>query len=236
MALGTKLGGCGTVEPEAGQRPAGSGSGTRARLEVAAVVATGGLHLVCTEIFHTNGLFILVAMVAWGTYVAMCFRKDRTVIKLWGFSKDNLGPTASASSIVASLAILAMAILASHRGSLSFHWHMVPLLLLYPVWGITQQFLILAVAARNLDRLGGGLQPPGLRYWIVSIISGVLFGIVHLPNVMLMAGTFLMGLVFTPLYLKWRNLWPLGIYHGWLGVFAYFWLFNRDPLVGLFGP
>jgi len=168
--------------------------------------------------------------------VAICVRSDKGVLADWGFSKDKLGPAVAASSTVAVLAILGMGVFAFRRGSLSLHLHMIPLLLLYPVWGITQQFLILGIAARNLVRLGGGVRPPGIRYWGVSIVSASLFGIVHLPNVMLMAGTFLMGLVFTPMYLRWRNLWPLGIYHGWLAVFAYFWVFNRDPLVGLFGP
>ena len=29
--------------------------------------------------------------------------------------------------------------------------------------------------------------------------------------------------------------WPLGLYHGWLGAFAYFWILERDPWQELFG-
>lgn len=51
----------------------------------------------------------------------------------------------------------------------------------------------------------------------------------HLPSWKLAAGTFGLGLAYTPLYLHHRNLWPLGLYHGWLGVFYYFWVLERNP-------
>lgn len=50
-----------------------------------------------------------------------------------------------------------------------------------------------------------------------------------------MAATFMMGLAFTPMYLRHRNLWPLGIYHGWLGVLTYYWVLARDPWTEMFG-
>jgi hypothetical protein len=35
-----------------------------------------------------------------------------------------------------------MAVIAISGGSIIVHWHMLPLFLLYPIWGIVQQFLI----------------------------------------------------------------------------------------------
>ena len=52
---------------------------------------------------------------------------------------------------------------------------------------------------------------------------------------MLVLATALLGLVFTPIYLRWRNLWPLGLYHGWLGALCYFWVIGRDPLLEILG-
>src|SRR5215472_9577453 len=172
MASATDLARNGAVEIEAGQHPTRKTRfGTRAVLEVVAVLATGGLHLACTEVFHSNGTFILVALVAWGTYAAICVRSNKGVLTGWGFSKDKLGRASAASSIVAVLAIFGMGVFAFRRGYLSFHLHMIPLLLLYPVWGITQQFLILGIATRNLVRLAGALRSPVIRYWSVSIVS-----------------------------------------------------------------
>jgi len=52
MASATDLARNGAAEIEAGQHPIRkTGSGTRAMLEVLAVLATGGLHLVLTEVF-----------------------------------------------------------------------------------------------------------------------------------------------------------------------------------------
>jgi uncharacterized protein len=37
-----------------------------------------------------------------------------------------------------------------------------------------------------------------------------------------------MALIYTMLYIKFRNLWVLGIFHGWLGCFFYFFVLHRD--------
>jgi hypothetical protein len=50
-----------------------------------------------------------------------------------------------------------------------------------------------------------------------------------------MLATFGLGLVYIPLYLRYRNLWPLGFYHGWLGTLFYLWVLGRDPWVETFG-
>ena len=124
-----------------------------------------------------------------------------------------------------------MAGIALSHSSLSFHWHMIPLLLFYPVWGLIQQFLVQALVAGNLSGTSGVVGAP----WFVTIVCAGLFAVVHLPDLVLAICTFLLGLAFTPIYLKWRNLWPLGIYHGWLGVFVYFWVLNRDPWLEMLG-
>ena len=124
-----------------------------------------------------------------------------------------------------------MAVIAWSRGSLLFHWHMLVLLLLYPIWGVIQQFLVQALVAGNLSKASGFSSSP----WFVTVVCAVLFAVVHLPDLTLAIGTFFLGLAFTPIYLKWRNLWPLGLYHGWLGVFVYFWVLHRDPWLEVFG-
>jgi membrane protease YdiL (CAAX protease family) len=55
------------------------------------------------------------------------------------------------------------------------------------------------------------------------------------PEIPLMLTTFGLGLVYIPLYLRYRNLWPLGLYHGWLGTLFYLWVLGRDPWVETFG-
>ena len=50
-----------------------------------------------------------------------------------------------------------------------------------------------------------------------------------------MAATFLLGLAFAPLYLRYRNVWPLGLYHGWLGTLLYYQVLGEDPFLRVMG-
>ena len=204
--------------------PSGSSS-LRSALEVAGVIATGGLHLVLVHAFSARAVFIAVSVAAWTSYIWAQLCKDPGLLRIWGFSRLGLRDTLTATTVVAMSAAAIMAIIALSQDALSLQWHMLPLLLLYPIWGLVQQFLVQALVAANLKRAAPAISST----WIVTPICGLLFGIVHLPDLRLAGCTFLLGLVFTPIYLKWRNLWPLGLYHGWLGVLFYFWILRRDP-------
>ena len=198
-------------------------------IEVAAVVLTGVLHLVLVNAFKARAVFIGLSLFGWVLYIAMRIRKEGRLIGAWGFSKENLRSALNASTIVAVAGMAVMFGLASVRGSLSISWHMVPLLLFYPIWGFIQQFLVQALVVGNLSRAHGVIG----SWWMLTLISAVLFATVHLPDLALSFATLLLGFAFTPIYLRWRNLWPLGLYHGWLGVFMYFWVLKRDPWMEL---
>ena len=72
--------------------------------------------------------------------------------------------------------------------------------------------------------------------WVVAMPVGiVLFAFIHFPNGLLMLATGLMAGLFIPCYLRDRYLWPLGLYHGWLGTFFYLWVLGKDPWVSVFG-
>jgi uncharacterized protein len=60
------------------------------------------------------------------------------------------------------------------------------------------------------------------------LLVSVLFAFAHSPDWLLMTFTFVMELFFIAAYFRWRNLWTLGLLHGWLGgVFLYF-VMQRD--------
>jgi hypothetical protein len=54
------------------------------------------------------------------------------------------------------------------------------------------------------------------------------FAWVHYPSLPLMVFTFFMELVFLVAYFKWRNLWALGLYHGWVASLLLFFVLGRD--------
>ena len=93
-----------------------------------------------------------------------------------------------------------------------------------------QQFLVQALGVANLMTL---FPRQG---WMVAMPVGiVLFAIIHFPHGLLMIVAGVMAGLFIPCYLRDRNLWPLGLYHGWLGTFFYLWVLGKDPWVSVFG-
>ncbi len=195
------------------------------RFEIAAAIATGVCHLVVSTALDSLGLFIAGAVMFWGVYVVLQARRDPDVWGRWGFRRANLLPATRAASLIGVVALAIMAAFAIAHDLLELHAHMLVLFVLYPVWGLTQHLIIQAMVARNLE-----LAPA----WIVAICA-LLFGCVHLPDLELSGATFLLGGAFTAIYLRWRNLWPLGLCHGGLGVFYYFWVAGRNPWRELVG-
>ena len=182
------------------------------------------------EVLHAKTLFIGVALVGWAGYATWRARTEHGTLERWGLRRTNLREAFFTTTAVALAATAVMAAAAGSRGTLAFHIHMLPLALLYPLWGLVQQLLVQALFVANLSS-----EPRQLPQALLVVLAAVLFGLVHLPDPTLMAATFLLGLAFTPIYLRWRNLWPLGLWHGLLGVLVYFWILGRDPWIEMFG-
>ena len=102
-------------------------------------------------------------------------------------------------------------------------------LLLYPVWGLVQQWLVQALVVDPLR--DWGLGTVGL-----VLVGAVGFGAVHLAHPPLAVATAVMGGCYVLLFQRWRNLWPLAVCHGWLGSLFYPWVLDRNPLGELIGP
>jgi membrane protease YdiL (CAAX protease family) len=48
-------------------------------------------------------------------------------------------------------------------------------------------------------------------------------------------GNFILALFYGYVYLKVRNIWVLGLFHGWLGALFFYTVVNRDPFIEVFG-
>ncbi|MDH5563910.1 MAG: hypothetical protein OEY91_09860 [Nitrospirota bacterium] len=202
---------------------------TPQRVELGAVVFTGILHPFFTH-FGAKGLFIFLASVFWVGYVGWRVWQDSRLWVQWGFQTENLLPAFLWPTVIFVVATGAIAWYGARSGRLFWQGHIFFLLLLYPLWGILQQFLVQALGVANLMAL---FPKQG---WIVAMpVGAVLFSLVHYPNGWLMIATGLMASLFIPCYLRDRNLWPLGFYHGWLGTFFYLWVLGKDPWMEVFG-
>lgn len=84
----------------------------------------------------------------------------------------------------------------------------------YPVWGLAQQYALLGFIANRLEES----IPRNAVPWVAA----VLFCSVHLPNPLLMGVTFAAGLIFTWIYLSYRNLYAFAVLHAVFGVLLSF--------------
>jgi len=108
--------------------------------------------------------------------------------------------------------------------------HLLPVLALYPVWGIVQQFMMICIVAENLS----GLKKLSRNKPLVIVITSILFGLIHFPDFSLMIFAFVMEIAFLVIYYKWRNLWAIGLAHGWISTFLLFYVLGRDLWTELF--
>jgi len=195
--------------------------------EIIAAACTGIAKLIFVDLFDIKPVFVISAIFFWGTYIYIQSKKDAGLLQYWGFRKDNfksqfllLLPYALGCVVL----FIGYAIYKSHP---ILNWHIIPVFLLYPIWGIIQQLLVVGLVAGNLKDQKKYTIPK----YVIVFCTALLFGAIHYPSKMLMLATFLMAIVYTILYLKEKNIWVLGIYHGSLGALFYFLVLGKDPIL-----
>lgn len=191
--------------------------------ELGLVTLTAAGHLVFQVLLPWSGPFIVAAVAGWATYIAWRLRTPGQA-RAWGFRSDNLGAALRDNAAFIAVGVVAILVYALVRGTLappplSFY----VTLLLYPVWGCVQQFLICAVVFANLATVTK-------RTNLAHVLAVVLFGVVHLPDVRLAALTAVACAVWMALYRRTPNLFAQGLSHGILAALAYRFVLEQDPL------
>ena len=129
------------------------------------------------------------------------------------------------------MGILTMIIIGSIQGTINVTWHIIPILISYRIWGTIQQFLLIALLAGNLSDLNiSKLSKP-----IIILIAALMFAGVHYPFWWLIIATFILAIFYGYVYLKERNVYVLGLFHGWLGGLFYYTVMDTDPFLDTFG-
>lgn len=206
-------------------------SNTRRITEMSAVVLTAMGKFVFMDWLNWRFLFVVTATIAWAVYIVYRDKTKPGILHYWGFRKDNFIKALRKVLPFGILSVIACIGIGLYRDSIHFSWHIIPVLILYPLWGIIQQFLLIALTAGNLQDMKGHHLSKG----VIILFAALLFASVHYPYTWLISGTFVLALFYGWIYLKERNIYVLGIFHGWLGAIFFYTVLDRDPFLEMFG-
>lgn len=206
-------------------------SNKRRIVEIAAVVATATGKFIFMDYLEWRFPFVAVAIICWTSYIIYRSGKTPGILYYWGFRKDNFKKVLRKVLPFGLIALIAFIGIGIYQGTIHLTWHIIPVLILYPLWGTIQQFLLIALTAGNLQDLTNQKLNKGL----IIFLSSLLFASVHYPNTWLIIATFLLALFYGWIYLGERNIYVLGLFHGWLGAIFYYTVVDRDPFAEMFG-
>ena len=206
-------------------------SSKRRIIEISAVILTAIGKFIFMDYLNWRFPFVAVAIISWVSYVIFRKSKQPGITKYWGFRTDNFKTVLKKVLPFGLMAVVTFFAVGFFKGTLNISWHIIPILILYPIWGAIQQFLLIALTAGNLQDMKG----QKLNKEIIILLSAILFGAIHYPFVWLMIATFILAIFYGWVYLSERNIYVLGLFHGWLGGIFYYTILERDPFLEMFG-
>ncbi|HYT94716.1 MAG TPA: hypothetical protein VEL76_38725 [Gemmataceae bacterium] len=103
---------------------------------------TIALHLILAATMEGPSVaFILGACVCWTGFIVVRVRQHKDAFRTWGFRMENLWQAAAIPALIFVVAAASLAGYAAFHGTLRFPPPTLLLFLVYPVWGVIQQFL-----------------------------------------------------------------------------------------------
>ncbi|WP_299366522.1 CPBP family intramembrane glutamic endopeptidase [Winogradskyella sp.] len=199
-------------------------------LEISGVVLTGIGKFVFMDYLNWRLPFVVVAILAWTFYIFYRYKKDKNVLSDWGFKWDNFKVVIRLMLPFAIISVSLFFIVGFIQGTINLTWHVIPLLITYPIWGSVQQFLTIGLLAGNLK----DLKKVKLKKGFIILVTAIFFSVLHYPSLWLMLGTFVLALFYGYIYLKAKNIYALGLLHGWLGALFYYTVVGQDPFQDIF--
>jgi membrane protease YdiL (CAAX protease family) len=203
----------------------------RQTLELIAIVLTAAGKFIFMDYLNWRFPFVFGASLGWLIYILYCWKKQPHLFQHWGFRKDNFKQVVKIVLPFGFIGFVAMVVIGAIQGTINLTWHIIPILITYPIWGTIQQYLLIALLAGNLSEL----EKPKLHKITVILLTATLFALVHYPLWWLVLATFILAIFYGFVYLKQRNIYVLGIFHGWLGALFYYTVMNTDPFLDTFG-
>ncbi len=203
---------------------------TRGRVfELAAITATAAGKFVIGDLLNLGLYYVVVVSVFWIGYVLLRHRWEPALLARWGFNRHGIGAGVRMIAPFALVTLGGFIIFGLATGRAETNWKTVVLLVTYPIWGLIQQFMLVALLADNVAALSREHVPE----WAAVLLAGFLFALVHMPVLPLVVAAFFLGLVTTTVFFRTRSIWVPGFFHGWFATIFYVFVLGEDPLGSL---
>jgi len=192
--------------------------------ELGLLVLTSVIHILI-ETVHPLARFKIInilAIAGWAGHVVWKVVKTKGILNYWGFRWDNFWVAFRSClyfTIPAIILIFGYGFFAHHFPIPSTFWM---ICVLYPIWGIVQQFALQGLVQRNIRDM---IKPILFR----SVVLAILFSSAHAFDMRLVLLAFPIGFAFSWIYYRSPNLLALEICHGILGAMVYYFVLGQDP-------
>jgi len=199
--------------------------------ELSGIIVTAALKFIMMDWLNMVAFYIAGICLFWIGYIIYRYYHDRNIASRWGFKKEDFANTIIFLIPFILLCIISSIILGETSSSIAIlNWRVIPILFLYPLWGLFQQYIMLVLIADNLVEL----EKIELKKYQAILITSVLFSFIHYPSIVLMIFTFFMEIIFLIAWFRWKNLLALGLTHGIIATFLLFYVLERDLWIELF--
>lgn len=200
--------------------------------ESSAVLLTGVGKIIFINIYDYRLVFIVFSCLLWLAYAVFKYIEPNKSKSVRGETSDiGFLPTMKELFPYVLGLIVVFCLFGIYTQRSVADYSIVFILMLYPIWGVLQQYLVLGIFGNNLKKIWGGKVPD----YMIVLVTAVLFSVVHYPSLILIGATFFLAIVYMFLYLSGRNIIAMGVYHGWLAAFFFYFVLGRNPWLEAFG-
>lgn len=194
------------------------------KFEISALAGAAFLKFMLIDWLNLRALYIVLICLFWVSYIYFRYKSNPSILARWGIQKQNFRATFLYLLPFAIFCIAGFVIYGLAAQTAIINWHMIPILFAYPLWGLIQQFIVAGLVAGNLK----AIRRPRFQKYQIILVTSLLFSLLHYPDGLLMLFTFIMQWFFTTAFLRWKNIWPLGLYHGIIATVLLFFAMGRD--------
>jgi hypothetical protein len=168
-------------------------------------------------VWHISSHLLVLSVIFGASLFALTLFVRKDSLQDLGIRFDNIKPSGKeclVAALIGANLFIAIFFVSTDEFTPNTLQYYLLISLIYIVWGTVQQFLLQSNILVRLIQI--------LRNKNNAIVAaGVIFALLHAPNIPLMVLTFVVGLVCCILFSRHRNILTLGITHGVMAVMAF---------------